>query len=232
MDAAGRTALKPLATAKELVTEPGKTIGDTFKGVGNIFGGAGGRCRRPTRIKKASSPPSPAAPRRGASSLSISASILIPASRRSHDELTRLATANAIGETSVNVGLAFVTGGVGFAISVSSTSQKLRVALRDKTAAQLEQDGARVPRRDGHRESAQDAFYANAYLTPTDKVIIVVVLMMLGNVDSGREILCGDRDAGNSVEMAFFYRRQAELIAKYNKKLTPVRGFVRAGGRR
>ncbi len=41
MDAAGRTALKPLATAKELVTAPGKTICDTFKGVGNIFGSVG-----------------------------------------------------------------------------------------------------------------------------------------------------------------------------------------------
>ena len=38
VNAAGRTALKPLATAKDLVTAPGKTIGDTFKGVGNMFG--------------------------------------------------------------------------------------------------------------------------------------------------------------------------------------------------
>ena len=38
VNAAGRTALKPLATAKDLVTAPGKTIGDTFKGVGNLFG--------------------------------------------------------------------------------------------------------------------------------------------------------------------------------------------------
>jgi hypothetical protein len=29
--------------------------------------------------------------------------------------------------------------------------------------------------------------------------------------------------------MAFYYRRQSELIAKYNEKVTPVRGFVRAG---
>src|SRR3989337_803981 len=28
----------PLAPAKDLVTAPGKTIGDTFKGVGNLFG--------------------------------------------------------------------------------------------------------------------------------------------------------------------------------------------------
>ena len=29
---AGRTALKPVATAKDLITAPGQTIGDTFRG--------------------------------------------------------------------------------------------------------------------------------------------------------------------------------------------------------
>jgi hypothetical protein len=57
------------------------------------------------------------------------------------EQLTRLATASAIGNTGVNVGLGFVTGGVGIAISATSTSQKLREALRDKTAAQLEKQG-------------------------------------------------------------------------------------------
>ena len=37
---AGKTALRPLDTAKDLVTAPGQTIGDTFRGVGHIFGSA------------------------------------------------------------------------------------------------------------------------------------------------------------------------------------------------
>jgi hypothetical protein len=37
---AGRTALKPVETAKDLITAPGQTIGDTFRGVGHIFGSA------------------------------------------------------------------------------------------------------------------------------------------------------------------------------------------------
>ena len=39
-EAAGKTALRPVNTAKDLVTNPGQTIGDTFHGVGRIFGGA------------------------------------------------------------------------------------------------------------------------------------------------------------------------------------------------
>ncbi|MGB6440160.1 MAG: hypothetical protein WBE89_12705, partial [Methyloceanibacter sp.] len=37
---AGTTALAPLNTAKDLVTQPAQTIGDTVRGVGHIFGTA------------------------------------------------------------------------------------------------------------------------------------------------------------------------------------------------
>ena len=38
--AAGSTAMRPVETAKDLVTAPGQTIGDTVKGVGHIFSSA------------------------------------------------------------------------------------------------------------------------------------------------------------------------------------------------
>ena len=40
VESAGRTALAPLNTAKDLVTRPAQTIGDTVRGVGHIFGTA------------------------------------------------------------------------------------------------------------------------------------------------------------------------------------------------
>ena len=70
------------------------------------------------------------------------------------DELTRLATANAIGETTTNAGLAFVTGGAGIAISVGGTSHTLRLALRDKTAGQLEKEGRAIAGVDGRFRAA------------------------------------------------------------------------------
>ena len=141
VDAAGRTALKPLATAKDLVTAPGKTIGDTFKGVGNIFGSAGASMSATDPHKEgvvASLTGGATARRKLAYAFGVDPNTSFPPL---HDELTRLATANAIGETGVNAGLAFVTGGAGIAISVGGTSRTLRLALRDKTAAQLEKDG-------------------------------------------------------------------------------------------
>jgi hypothetical protein len=228
VNAAGRTALKPLGTAKGLITEPGKTITDTFKGVGNLFGSVGAAMEATDPRKEsiiASVSGGAEARRKLAFDLGVDPYTSFPPLDQ---ELTRLATASAIGNTGVNVGLGFVTGGVGIAISATSTSQKLREALRDKTAAQLEQTGREFLTAMGIAKSAQDAFYANPYLTPTDKAVIVVALKTLGTV-GGREIYLETAAQANSIEMAFYYRRQSELIVKYNETVTPVRGFIRAG---
>ncbi len=228
VDAAGRTALKPLGTAKGLITAPGKTIKNTFKGVGNFFGGVKASMEATDPHKRgiiASVSGGAAARRKLAFDLGVDP---YTSFKPLDEQLTRLATASAIGNTGVNVGLSFVTGGAGIAISATSTSQKLREALRDKTAAQLEQTGREYLTAMGISKAAQDAFYVNPSLTPTDKAVIVVALKTLGNV-GGREIYVETAARANSIEMAFYYRRQAELIARYSKKIVPVSGFIRAG---
>jgi hypothetical protein len=228
VDAAGRTALKPLGTAKGLITQPGKTIADTFKGVGNFFGGVQASMEATDPRKEgiiASVSGGAEARRKIAYDLGVDP---YTSFKPLDEQLTRLATANAIGGSSVNIGLAFVTGGAGIAISATSTSQKLREALRDKTAAQLEKQGREFLTAMGIPKATQDSFYANAYLTPTDKAVIVVALKTLGNVN-GREIYIETASHADSIEMAFYYRRQSELIAKYAKKIAPVSGFIRAG---
>ena len=228
VDAAGRTALKPLGTAKGLITAPGKTISDTFKGVGNLFGSVNAAMEATDPRKEgiiASVSGGAEARRKIAFDLGVDPYTSFPPL---DDELTRLATANAIGGTSVNVGLGFVTGGVGIAISVGSTSRTFAsFARQDGGSARA--DGREfltamgIARRAGcvlrqrptcrrptsrHRRGAQDARQL-----------------------SGREIYIATAAQANTIEMAFYYRRQSELIAKYDEKVTPVRGFVRAGGR-
>lgn len=228
VNAAGRTALKPLATAKDLVTAPGKTIGDTFKGVGNLFGSvdASMAATDPNKEKLIPSLTGGATARR---KLAYDFGV-DPNTRFSplDDELTRLATANAIGETTTNAGLAFVTGGAGIAISVGGTSRSLRLALRDKTAGQLEKEGRQLLASMGVPGGTMDAFYGNPNLSPTDKAIIVAALINMG-ATSGREIFVAGAANAQSDEMGFFYRRQAELIALFDKNVAPVTAFVRFG---
>ena len=229
VNAAGRTALKPLATAKDLVTAPGKTIGDTFKGVGNLFGSVDASMAATDPHKEgvlASVTGGATARRKLAYDFGVDPNTSFPPL---HDELTRLATANAIGETTTNAGLAFVTGGAGIAISVGGTSRTLRLALRDKTAGQLEKEGRPLLAAMGVPSATMDAFYGNPNLSPTDKAIIVAELMSMG-ATSGREIFVAGAANAQSIEMGFFYRRQAELIAAYDQKVAPVTAFVRMGG--
>ena len=228
VNAAGRTALKPLATAKDLVTAPGRTIGDTFKGVGNLFGSVDASMAATDPNKEgviASVTGGATARRKLAFDFGVDPNTSFPPL---DEELTRLATANAIGETTTNAGLAFVTGGAGIAISVGGTSRTLRLALRDKTAAQLEKEGRQSLTAMGVPVAVMDAFYGNPNLSPTDKAIIVVAMQGLGNT-GGRKIFIQGAASAGSVEMGFFYRRQAELIAAFNKKVSKVNAFARMG---
>jgi len=229
VNSAARTALKPVETAKDFVVAPGKTVGDTFKGVGRMFGSANASMNATDPNKEtilASVTGGATARRKLAFDLGVDPNTSFPPLSA---ELKRLATASAVGETGVNVGLSFVAGPAGIAISAGGTSNTLREMLRDKTAAELERDGRVMLAGMGASPGTVEAFYANPMLSPTDKAIIVEALQSLGGA-GGREVFIAGAANAASIEMGFFYRRQAELIASFNKKVAPVHGFVQIGG--
>jgi hypothetical protein len=80
----------------------------------------------------------------------------------------------------------------------------------------------------GVSEGTIDAFYASPYLRPTDKAANVEALKSLGTT-SGREIFVAGAARAQSIEMGFFYRRQAEMIARFDKNVAPVHAFVQMG---
>jgi hypothetical protein len=107
---AGRTALAPLNTAKDLVTQPAQTIGDTVRGVGHIFGTARATMNATDphgdRII-ASVTGGASARRKQAFDLGVDPNTSFPPLA---DQLKRVATADAVGATSANVGMSFVAG--------------------------------------------------------------------------------------------------------------------------
>jgi hypothetical protein len=107
---AGRTALKPVDTAKDLITAPGQTIGDTFRGVGHIFGSAKAAMKATDPHKEgvlASVTGGSTARRKFAFDLGVDPNTSFAPL---DSELKRVATASAIGGTGANVGLSFVAG--------------------------------------------------------------------------------------------------------------------------
>ena len=226
---AGRTALAPLNTAKDLVTQPAQTIGDTVRGVGHIFGTAKATMNATDphgdRII-ASVTGGASARRKQAFNLGVDPNTSFPPLA---DQLKRVATADAVGATSANVGMSFVAGPAGYAIGATGTVGQVRDMLRDKTPADLEKEGRDLLLAMGVSPETMNAFYANPNLSPTDKIIIVKVLESLSGIQ-GRELFLAGAAKAPSVEMGFFYRHQAMLIRQYAKRISPVRGFVSVGG--
>jgi hypothetical protein len=223
------TALKPVETAKDLITTPVQTVDDTVRGVGHIFGTASAAMNAADPHKEgiiASVTGGSAARRKFAFDLGVDPNTSFPPLS---NQLTRLATASAFGETSANVGLSFIGGPAGIAIGATGASNSLREALRDKTAAELERDGRQKLARIGVSKAIIDAFYANAILTPTDKAIIVGALEKLHHA-GGCGIFVASAARVRTITMGYFYRREAELIASYAKRIAPVQRFVRLGG--
>ena len=229
VESAGRTALAPLNTAKDLVTRPTQTIGDTVRGVGHIFGTARATMNATDphgdRII-ASVTGGASARRKQAFNLGVDPNTSFPPLA---DQLKRVATASAVGATSANVGMSFVAGPAGYAIGATGTVGQVREMLRDKTPADLEKEGRDLLAAMGVSPGTMNAFYANPNLSPTDKIVIVKVLESLGGVQ-GRELFVAGAAKAPSVEMGFFYRHQAMLIQQYAKRVSPVRGFVSVGG--
>lgn len=225
----GKTALKPLATAKDLVTAPGKTVTDTVKGVGSWFGrvDASMSATDPGREGTVASLTGGSKARR---KLAYDFAVDPYTTFDPLDaELRRVASASAIGETATNAGLAFVTGGAGIAISVGGTSGDLRQALLDKTAAELEKMGRPELAAMGVSDDVITAFYANQWLTPTDKAVIVEAMMHLGNAGQREIFVARTAQASNYAE-GFAYRRKAELTAAYHQRVSPVRSFINVSG--
>ena len=222
------TALKPVETAKDLITTPVQTVGDTVRGVGHIFGSANAAMNAADPHKEgiiASVTGSSAARRKLAFDLGVDPNTSFPPLSK---QLTRLATASAFGER-CQCGALFYCGPRWNRYGATGTSNGLREALRDKTAAELERDGRQVLARIGVAKATIETFYANAILTPTDKAIIVKALESLHRA-GGCSIFVASAARARTINMGYFYRRQAELIASYAKRIAPVQRFVRLGG--
>ena len=229
LKSAGRTATKPLKTGKDLVTKPGATVKRTFRGVGRFFGrvGAGLDATDPQRegtiasITGASETKRQLAYKFGVDPYTQFAPL--------SEQLSRLASAGALGGTATGVGLAFVSGGAGVAISVGSTSENLRALLRDKSAAELEKIGRNQLASMAVPAAAINAFYRNQFMTPTDKAVIVSALKSLGDIENQAAFVARAAQAV-SLPRAFALRRRAELAATYHAKVSRINSFVNLGG--
>ncbi|MEG6507426.1 hypothetical protein V6C03_00400 [Methyloligella sp. 2.7D] len=228
LEAASRTALRPLSTVRGLLTDPEETISNTVKGVRKTAESveAGIEATDPNRERPLAAISGGAQARRNlAYDLGVDPYTSFPPL---DDQLTRLATASALGQVSVQAGSMFIPGAVGLPLSVGSASETLRQNLRDKTAGELERDGRQSLTAMGVPEATQDAFYRNPSLTPTDKEVVVEALRNMKGPEGSADLIAQAAGA-RSPQWGYIYRQQAILMASYSAKVAPIRRFAELG---
>lgn len=229
LNSIGKTAIKPLKTGKDLITRPGRTVKNTFRGVGRFFGRVGaGMAKTDTQGESmiGSLTGAGTAKRQLAYELGVDPYTQFEPLRH---QLASLSAASALGGTAMSVGLAFVTGGAGVAITVGSSSETLRSMLRDKTAAELEEIGRRRLAAMNADQTSIDSFYRNRWLTPADKAIMVEALNRLGNVQNRGDFIRRAAEASTQ-KVAFQIRRRTEMTAAYHERVARVSSIITLGG--
>lgn len=221
--------LSPLRYTGRLITDPGKTVGDTFSGIGTMFG------RITSDIANTGKTPGdPIAGLLGVTDQKRKLATKVgvdpytdfpPLDAR----LSRLAEAAAAGGLTVSVAMLAVPGtAVGIAVSNIGTASTIEGAridelARDRTVSQIFDAVREQLRAMDIDYDLIDALLANRNYTPIDMAALVAALAGMDGV-ADRDVFLQRAAKIDSRSLAFFMRKHAEML---NNQQSRGAGFVR-----
>jgi hypothetical protein len=232
--------LSPFKYAGRLITDPGKTVSDTFGGIGTMFG----------RIKSdmANIGKTPGDPISGL--LGVTDQKRKLATRIGVDpytdyppldaRLSRLSEAAAAGGLTVSAAMFAVpvTAVAGISaravvsnVSTASTIEGVRIdeLARDQTAAQIFDLNRQRLRAMGANDELVEALVGNQYYTPIDMAVLVAALDNMPGV-ADRTIFLERASKIDSRPLAYFMRRHAEMLKSHQSRGMAFARFVSLGG--
>ena len=233
-DALVQAGLSPVKYTGRLITNPVGTVNDTLSGIGGFFdrlaAGAAAQGQPPDRPV--------------ASLLGVTDARRKLAARYGVDpytdfppldaELKRLAEASTAGGLVVSGALMAVPGAAGIVVSNLSTANKLNdigidQLARDYTAAQILALNKKRLIAMNISPDLSDRLLANRDFTPIDMAAMVAALDSMKGV-GGREIFVQRAAEAHPRYVAYFVRRQAELLADGYHHHAGYTRFVSLGG--
>ena len=225
-----KSAASPVKFGMDFLRNPFGTVDQTVSGVTDAFGKIGAGAANPGGDPDglaASAIGVSTAKRQLAAQLNVDPyTDFKPLS----DKLNDIATTMALGGLGPKAAFSLIGGGVGMALSYSSTADGVRDLVRDKTPAQLIQINTQRLQAMGVDDRTAHAFLANEFYTITDQTRLIEALRQLGNVDN-RTVYVERAADVNARDLAFFLVRRAEMIADYQKANSgAITKFVSANG--
>ena len=219
-----------LAGAKALIRSPVKTVNGAVSGVGKLFERAG--------ASLSGDPPSDAEDGRLENLIGFSSTKRDYAAEFGVDpyssnpvlqeRLDEIAWAGYAGKITASAALSLVSGGAGIAISTSKTSNWLAGVPLKAAPADLRARNHKNLTTMGVSPEVIDLFLANTVYTPVQQTKLVNALAEMQGVDDRGQfvkfaVLTRDPD------VAFFRARQAEMYARFHKRVSKVKQFVPLG---
>lgn len=232
--ALAEAGLSPLVFAGKLITNPVDTVQSTFAGVGNFFGRIGSGLNNAGKTQDDAM----------AGLLGVTDQRRQIAAAYGVDpytdfppldaELKRLAEASTAGGLVVSGALMAVPGAAGIVVSNLSTANKLNdigidQLARDYTAAQILALNKKRLIAMNISPDLSDRLLANRDFTPIDMAAMVAALDSMKGV-GGREIFVQRAAEAHPRYVAYFVRRQAELLADGYHHHAGYTRFVSLGG--
>jgi hypothetical protein len=226
--------LSPVKYTGRLITNPIGTVGNTLAGVGALFGRLGSGVANAGKTQDNAM----------AGLLGVTSQKRQLAAKYGVDpytdfvplnaKLNQLSEAAALGGLVVTGALMAIPGAAGVVVSNLSTAYKLgdvgiEELARNYTAAQiLDLNRQRLAAMGVDRTLAEELLANRAY-TPIDLAAMVAALDSMTGVP-GRELFVARAAAANGRSIAYFMRRQAELLADDNARTRSLTRFVSLGG--
>lgn len=225
-----KSAASPVKFGIDLLRNPFGTVEQTVSGVTDAFGKIGASAANP-----GGDPDNLAASAIGVSTAKrqLAAKLNVDPYtdfKPLSDKLNDIATTMALGGLGPKAAFSLIGGGVGMALSYSSTADGVRDLVRDKTPAQLIEINTQRLRAMGIDDRTAHAFLASDFYTITDQTRLIEALRQLGSVGN-RSVFVERAAAVNARDLAFFLVRRAEMIADYQKANGgAIKQFVSANG--
>jgi hypothetical protein len=228
-NALATSAIAPVRLAVETVKSPVKTVKQTLSGVASFFDRAASGLRNvgsdPDSFVESALGVS-AAKRQIANELGVDPYTDFKPLATRLDELAR---AIAAGGLLPKAAFTAVGGAAGTALSSTSTAEGVRVLVRDKTPAQLQDLNRARLKEMGVGKAAAGRFLNNALYTPADKVALVAALHSLKGVQN-RGLYIDRAAQAKRRDLAFFLVWRAEHIVQYQRSTGAIARFVSLGG--
>ena len=132
------------------------------------------------------------------------------------------------GNMTVRAAFMAIPGGAGTAVSGTGFSKGMRILARDSTPAELKKYNREKLTAMGINEDVAETFLDHPKWSPTATTSLVSALEQMNEV-KGRQAMVTAATLVQSDDLVYFRQRQAEMMAAYHLKVSPVARMIRLG---